>query len=191
MRGLLDSTIWIITADHGELFHEHGFVTHGRTLFDGESRVNLLVHWPDKLKPRDVYRAVSTLDVLPTVADLLDIPGHPSFQGQSLLGDAEPRAVMMNIQGARAVRGMVCWPYKIIDDRSDHRVRLYDLLADPAENNELAASRPELRDVLLERLRAFARAQLRYHSSDGEKSSVFAPRLPRCGVARHSPAASP
>ncbi len=76
--GQLDSTLWVITADHGEMFFDHGMVTHGKTLYEGESRVPLLVHWPERVKPADVDEPVSTLDILPTMAELV---GHSAASG--------------------------------------------------------------------------------------------------------------
>jgi hypothetical protein len=104
--GQLDRTLWVITADHGELLGERGIVTHGRSLHEGEARVPLLLHWPRGLQPRDEYEPVSQLDILPTVLELIGVPPHPSFQGTNF-ADIAPHqqagaAILINIQGLRS-----------------------------------------------------------------------------------------
>ena len=45
-RGAYEDSLIIITADHGEAFHEHGHWQHSQTLFDEVTRVPLIVKWP-------------------------------------------------------------------------------------------------------------------------------------------------
>ncbi|MBL9025545.1 MAG: sulfatase-like hydrolase/transferase [Myxococcales bacterium] len=184
--GLLEDTIFVITADHGELFFEHDLVTHGRTLFDGESRVPLLVHYPAALEPRDDFTPVSTLDVLPTVVDLMGAPPHPAFQGESFRDTeaSERSGVFLNIQGWKHYEGVVCGRYKLVFDPDSRESELYDLIADPNEERNLAFSRPELAAALRDTLRAQMEAQEAYHAN-GEagrrlRDERFAPRMLPC-----------
>lgn len=185
--GVLDETIFVVTADHGELFFEHELVTHGRTLFDGESRVPLLVHYPAGLEPRDDFTPVSTLDVLPTVVDLMGIPPHPAFQGESFRdADASPGrgAVFLNIQGWKHYEGIVCGRYKLVFDPDTKESELFDLAADPGEQRNLALSERRVADALRSTLRAQMDAQEAYHAS-GEagrrlRDARFAPRMLPC-----------
>src|SRR5690606_29352624 len=111
-------------------FFEHGLVTHGRTLFEEESRVPLLVHWPSRVPPEVSERPASTLDVLPTIIDAMGLPPHPAHQGSSLLSARQPEpGVFLNIQGLRGVEGLVCWPHKLTRDWASGRYRLFDLVA--------------------------------------------------------------
>ncbi len=183
--GLLDNTIWVITSDHGELFHEHGIVTHGKTLYDGEARVPLLVHYPAKLAARDVNTPVSHLDVLPTIAALADFPSHPSFQGENISRPdqlAANRAIYMNIQGLKTGQAIVCWPYKLIVDKSAKRTMLFDLANDPNELDDLSERRTPITLALAKTLRAQLRAQMRYHhpKHTEQRESRYAPRMLRC-----------
>ncbi len=188
--GQLDRTIWVLTSDHGELFGEHGEVTHGKTLLDGEARVPLLVHYPPRLAPRDDDRPVSTVDVLPTLADLAGIPPHPAFQGESLFsGQDERAAVFMNIQGLRSKDGIVCWPYKLVVGRRPRSMALYDLESDPGETRDLSGERAQLAFDLADTLRVQMGAQMRYHHPKHAelRASRFAPRLLPCPSAASAP----
>ncbi|MFO0612347.1 MAG: sulfatase [Polyangiaceae bacterium] len=191
-RGLEDDTLLVFVADHGELFWEHDMVTHGRTLWESEAVVPLLIHYPRVIPPAHVDVAVSTLDILPTIAEAMGIPEHPSWQGQSLLPFAQPgrtpqrrdtrhAAVFMNIQGWKHLDGVVCFPYKLVYDPETETRALYDVAADPGELVDLAEKEPKLTEQLASTLHAQIGAQLDYHR--GEKKltqSVYAPRLLSC-----------
>jgi arylsulfatase A-like enzyme len=190
----LADTLWVITADHGESFHEHGQVTHGKTLYDTESRVPLLVHYPAKVTPGDAYEPVSNLDVLPTILDLLDVPTHPSFQGKSFMNKSaeshEQNAVFMNIQGLRSAEAVVCWPWKLVVDRTSRTVQLYDLERDPDELDDRAKHETEIAKTLRATLSAQITAQLIYHKKGSEGLGTrYAPKLLPCPELPSSPAA--
>lgn len=185
--GKLDDTIWVITSDHGENFHDHGQVTHGRTLFDSEARVPLLIHWPAKLEPADELEPVSTLDILPTILDLMGLPPHPAFQGRSFASHstdtAERPAIFMNIQGFKSADGIVCWPWKLIVDRGARTSHLFDLEHDPEELHDLAPREPDVAERLRGTLNAQMSAQLAYHrKGSAGLGEHFAPRLLSCPV---------
>jgi arylsulfatase A-like enzyme len=193
-RGILDDTILIVTADHGELFHEHGLVTHGRSLYENEARVPLLVRYPRTIAPGEDDRMASTIDVLPTLLDALELPPYPGHQGESLLAREDaaaaredtaagaqraPRAIFLNMQGWRHAEGVVCWPWKLVVEGS--AARLYDLERDPGELVDRTDEAPQIASDLGTVLRAQMAAQMRYHAADnGHRLERFAPQLLRC-----------
>jgi arylsulfatase A-like enzyme len=193
--GQLENTVWVITGDHGELFGERDVVTHGRTLLEGEARIPLLVYWPGALKPGNVYDPVSHLDIMPTVLQLVGLPPHPSYQGVSMLGgvNRSRRAVFLNIQGLRLAEAVVCWPWKLIVDRSEHAVRLYHLGEDPDEWTDLVDQEPGVAAVLVELLRKQMKSQVDYHRKKNLelRESHYAPPLLRCPELPGQPPAAP
>ena len=78
--GLADNTLLIFTCDHGASFmHSKG------TLYDGGTKVPLIVRWPGKLPAgRRAAGLSSHVDILPTLMELIgiDVPDH--VQGASL-----------------------------------------------------------------------------------------------------------
>lgn len=85
VRGELDNTVVIVTADHGEAFGEHGFVDHGASLYLPEVHVPLLVRLPGKAMRGCVIRDwVSLRDVAATIGELTPVGGG-AFPGSSLL----------------------------------------------------------------------------------------------------------
>ena len=83
--GLADNTIVIITADHGDNLYEEGVTLgHGLT-FNGGLQANhipLLIRLPNA-KPRTISEQVRLIDILPTLADLLEVEKPSNWEGQS------------------------------------------------------------------------------------------------------------
>jgi arylsulfatase A-like enzyme len=84
-RGLLKSTILIVTSDHGEHFGEHGLFGHGVSLYQQEVRVPLLIIDPRSVPAgKSVSTPVSLRDVPATIADLTGLGTAHPFPGASL-----------------------------------------------------------------------------------------------------------
>ncbi len=84
-RGVLERTVVIVTADHGEEFGEHGRFRHGYSLYEPEVHVPLLIVAPSLVpEGRVVHDPVSLRDIPATVVDLLGDPQSPLFPGRSL-----------------------------------------------------------------------------------------------------------
>jgi arylsulfatase A-like enzyme len=84
-RGFLDDAVVVVTADHGEEFKEHGFMTHGHDLYNETVRVPLIVLAPGVEGGRVIEDNVSLVDVAPTILDLVGLPKQPTFEGRSLV----------------------------------------------------------------------------------------------------------
>ena len=82
--GLKDQTLLVLTSDHGEGLGAHGEDTHSFFVYDSVMRVPLVL-WGAKLPAgRRVGSLVRTVDIAPTVLDLLGAPPLPDIQGVSL-----------------------------------------------------------------------------------------------------------
>lgn len=69
--GLRDSTMVVLTSDHGESLGEHGYVGHGRELYDGIVHIPLIIRYPGKIPAGKVIQErVSLLDITPTILDI-------------------------------------------------------------------------------------------------------------------------
>jgi arylsulfatase A-like enzyme/Tfp pilus assembly protein PilF len=81
--GVWDRTILVLLSDHGESLGEHGENTHTFFVYDATQHVPLVVRtpWGDRGRSR---AQVSTVDVMPTVLDLVGLPPPPGIDGRSL-----------------------------------------------------------------------------------------------------------
>ncbi|MFC4407867.1 sulfatase [Haloarchaeobius iranensis] len=96
-RDLLEKSLLIITADHGDAFGEHGYYEHPRYLHDEITHVPLLVRPPGGGE-EDVEAPASTLDVAATVADVVDRDAE--LPGESLLNATRAdRTVFLQARG--------------------------------------------------------------------------------------------
>jgi arylsulfatase A-like enzyme len=95
-RGLLDDTIVVYTADHGDYAGEHGMFGKSCTLYDCLTRIPLIIAGPPDLVPpgKRLRGLVQSIDVTPTLLELLDLPVPLNAHGLSLrrLWNDEPPA---------------------------------------------------------------------------------------------------
>jgi arylsulfatase A-like enzyme/Flp pilus assembly protein TadD len=82
---VLDDTLVILTADHGESLGEHGEKTHAVFIYDATVRVPFILRFPRDLPAGRVYEGpVRHVDVVPTVLETLGLPGADETQGVDL-----------------------------------------------------------------------------------------------------------
>ena len=159
-------TLVILTADHGESLGEHGcWYEHGEYLYEPDVRIPLIVRWPGRL-PAGVrsLAPAETIDIAPTVLDLLGLPPLPDADGRSLAGvlrggEFTPRPIFVEsgesffpenrrrtlggVEGKwRAVR-LGDWKLvRLPRPDGSPALELYDVRTDPGESRDLAASDP-------------------------------------------------
>src|SRR5262249_26605670 len=92
-RGLLDRTLVAVVADHGESLGGHGGGTHSMFLYEGAIRVPLILWRPGVLPAGCVVASpVRTLDVAPTILDVLGEPPLSAPHARSLRAAIDGRA---------------------------------------------------------------------------------------------------
>jgi len=88
--GLLQKTLVVITADHGEELLDHGFVghastMHSATLYDEILRIPLIMSLPGYLPQGvEIQEQVQQIDIMPTVLGILNLPVPAGIQGRNL-----------------------------------------------------------------------------------------------------------
>ncbi|MCG8459348.1 MAG: sulfatase-like hydrolase/transferase, partial [Holophagales bacterium] len=175
------ATPWVIfTADHGESLGEHGEQTHGLFAYGATLRVPLLVAGPGVVPGRDA-RLARHIDILPTVLRAAGLEPPAGLPGRSLLLDPEAEttnyfeALSAHLnRGWAPLRGVMRGRTKYIDLPIPE---LYDLEADPHEQNNLAS---EQRRLLAE-MRALLPTESRWPPDRGAISAEEAARLRSLG----------
>lgn len=177
-RGILDDTVVIVVADHGELLGEHRAFEHRWAVWDPLLHVPLLVRYPAAFAPgRRVAERVSTGDLFSTVVELAGLPRVPGVESASLVGRAafEPAVVsqMLDPFSSMAARMHETYPdvdltwvtrtscvaygqddWKLVYWSTD-RHELYDLSTDPGERVNRYATEPGRAAALEDALLAF------------------------------------
>ncbi len=79
------NTIVVVTADHGEGLWDHGRQGHGYSLYREEIQVPLMIHFPGGPSGKRINPNVTTIDILPTLRELIGLPKSNSDEGWSLV----------------------------------------------------------------------------------------------------------
>lgn len=161
-----DDTLVIITADHGESLGEHGESTHALFVYQSTLHVPLIVRAPRGRAGTTVAGNVSSVDIVPTVLDLVGLPIPPHVQGVSLAQclDGAPvpvreipiyaESLQAATFGCSSLSSVVEGSWKYI---RAPRAELYDLGRDAGEVSDLSAQEPIVAQRLRERLEALVR----------------------------------
>jgi tetratricopeptide (TPR) repeat protein len=182
-RGLYESAVIVFLSDHGEGLNDHGEEEHGVLLYREAIRVPLLVKLPGSRRAgENVAAPAALIDVFPTVAALLGLSPPPGLPGIPLTAargaaTASSRRVYSETLYPRLHLG---WSdlASLEDERYQYieapRPELYDMVADPREKQDLAASLPPaFRSMRLE-LSRLPRALQAPGASDPERVKKLA-----------------
>jgi hypothetical protein len=168
-----DRVILVLAADHGEALGAHGIPHHGNGLYDVLVRVPLLFRVPG-VKARRVDAPVTTLDIVPTLLDLLGLPTPGEYMGQSLVpffrGETAKLERPIALDDSRTrLRSLIVGRHKVIDDKKKRVVEIYDLVADPGELENLYGS---MAAGEAERLLGVARGFFAAHDIKGDNAAL-------------------
>lgn len=149
-------TVVIITSDHGEAFGEHGLAGHGY-LYDDNLLVPLIVALPEgRGAGKVIDDQVRSIDLLPTLTELLGLPVPAGIDGVSLLplidgrpGEVPAEAWSYSANNNYGVSLRVRNRYKYLFNNTVWPAvygeeELFRLDTDPAENESLAGNDPQL-----------------------------------------------
>lgn len=168
VRGKLDNTVVVITADHGEALGEAGlFFNHDSNLLEPTIHIPFILRAPG-LEPGEVTALTRNIDLFPTLAEMAGLEAPAEIDGRSLLGvlDGEdPELSVFSETRPRAPerQELARYPVKIpgvegklrMIRRGDHKLiltptqsgyelQMYDLATDPRETTNLADDMPDL-----------------------------------------------
>ncbi len=164
--GIMDSTILVITGDHGEEFWEHaeleaknffdprGYygVGHGHNVFSEIINVPILVASGATMPREKRVKMVSAVDVMPTIVDLLGIRFRYAFDGRSLFGKEDDNPLLCEASGyGYEKKALVLGRYKLVHSQDDGIEWVFDLENDPEEKHPITDK--EIVSILANRLR--------------------------------------
>jgi arylsulfatase A-like enzyme len=178
-RGLLEETLVVFLADHGESLTEHGIYFSHHGLYDQTIQIHLLVRPPGGAHGEH-DQLVQLTDIAPTVADYVGIDSlrpdgytlKPVIESEAELDRDAILAEESNNTRRRAVRTNTEKLIRVIGDDPTCRKcdiphgsdeQCFDLTADPAEQENIARSDPgrvkRLADIMEAMRSAFVERQ--------------------------------
>jgi arylsulfatase A-like enzyme/Flp pilus assembly protein TadD len=179
--GIYDRAVVVLLSDHGEGLGEHGEDDHGILLYRWALHVPLLLKLPGSARAgSSVATPVGLTDLMPTLLSLLGVKAPAGLGGRSLL-EAAP--------APRRIYAETCYPRihlgwsdlrTLVDDRWQYvegaKRELYDLPADPGEQNDLLQAQGEVvraRQKELAGLPAALKAPTEVSAADMEKLAAL------------------
>ncbi len=179
---ILDNTVIVFVGDNGpyikpnkphmpEEFHEVPVssadpLRDGKgTIYEGGTRVPLIVIWPDKIMPGSVTNALQqSTDFFPTFVDMLEweVPKGLKFDGVSMKptlenGKVVRKEIFCHYPHKNPSTSLRQGDWKLIKwwydnpDQTD-RYELYNLAADEGESENLASSEPKRLKKMIKRI---------------------------------------
>ncbi len=204
--GLLDQTVVVVTADHGETLSEahdvvavdvaqgvhSGRYTHLSTMWEETARIPILLRVPSGigLRGRSEVR-VQITDIMPTLLELEGLPVPPGLDGRSLLsalrgGDQTDRSLVIEGRGASSLldgqfhlvrRTPIARRLQGVWGMVEKDYELYDLERDPGERRDLARIDPERVAVLARSLEHLRRGSLQASAPSAAPPERFSLRF--------------
>jgi arylsulfatase A-like enzyme/Flp pilus assembly protein TadD len=147
--GLRDDTLLVVTSDHGEGLGEHGESVHGFFVYQSTLKVPLLFRGPGIPAGGRITSTVGSIDVMPTVLDLLGVaaPAQPRMSGRSLAAVLQGGPAPAELPAyAESLLPLLHYGWSDLRMLRDGRWKyiqaprpeLYDLAHDPGEERNLA-----------------------------------------------------
>ena len=185
--GLRENTVFAFLSDHGESWGERFpdkqdvqgvYHMHGATLYDEIVQVPLILSAPGQLEPGVVREQVRSVDLMPTLLELTDVPSG-EIDGISLLeeeGD-RPAVIAGTDMGTLTKLAVRQPPWKLILHVESGDEEAYNLELDPRELDSRPADvPPELRELVFQELESAERREL-----TEEEEATVAKRLADLG----------
>lgn len=166
-KPLSDNTIVIITADHGEEFMEHNAMFHWYNIYNTTTYVPLILRIPG-VQNKKISELTQSIDILPTLTGLLNLPAQSLFEGLNLEGlilgnpKAKTNTYLLSEYSEGSVQSIrdKQWKLYIHNDTQPSTLELYDLSIDPLEQQSVISQYPDVITRLSQALLAARRSNI-------------------------------
>ena len=175
---LYDSTLLIITSDHGESLGEHLEKSHGYFIYNSSLHVPLIIKMPKGPKGKKIDDLVGLVDIVPTVCSSLEIPVPQHIQGIDLnalcLNESDSieerfvycESLVSTKFGLNPFLGLASNRWKYIHTS---KPELYDLEKDFHEKNNLFAQYTQQGRIMQDKLDSILKTYNCSQSDTGNK----------------------
>ena len=166
------NTLLIITSDHGEGLWDHGHMGHGKTLYREEIQVPLIIQYPGASRAGRIGCNVGTIDILPTIREIIGLPASPSDEGISLAAVMEKRVsdlgkrdlfsyLWVKARETTEWQSTIYKSWHFIHKLSSFK-KLFNLLLDKKEQNNRFEAGQSIAAILESRFREFMKQSKKY-----------------------------
>ncbi len=149
-----DNTIVVITAQHGQEFGEHGIFGHS-TLYEGNARVPFIMYVPG-VSSHNSTVPVQSIDIMPTLLDLVGIRHSYTFDGFSLVPVLRnipvPNRILISDDISGFKKSLRKGDWKLLVTVNSHELipyELYNTDIDPNETHNLLESNMDMAKTII------------------------------------------
>jgi arylsulfatase A-like enzyme len=160
------NTVFALTSDHGEAFHQHpGVVVHGGLPYGELVHVPFLMLGPGVPVNRRISALTASIDIAPTLAELAEVSIPVGFQGRSLVpllrGERMKNPVVL--AGSKDAQRLSFQDerWKLILDMREGQVMLFDLKSPAGEGKDVSTDHPEIAGQLKKKLLEYEKTNQR------------------------------
>jgi arylsulfatase A-like enzyme len=158
--GIYDSSLIIVTSDHGEFFGEHGEYGHIKPMYEEMLRVPLLIKFPFQQKTGLLKTKITSPDIFSTILTICDLPLPAGISGKAFGNPSVPVVSEVYKCWSDQMNGKTLGEHRVIYDgnykymKYEHikEPELYDLKNDPQESHNLAQELPEITRALQDKI---------------------------------------
>ena len=173
--GIYDSTLIIITGDHGEALGGHLEMSHGYFIYQETMQIPLMFKVPGISGQLKVDDLSGVVDIMPTICSILNIDYPSGIQGKDLSQYCKRKittkkdrhlyceSMTPTKSNCSSLLGVVNSRFKYIQAP---RPELYDLVNDPHENNNLVEEQPQRARMMQDRLKKILEETVRKEGPD-------------------------
>ena len=173
-KGQTENTLFVYVCDNGWVQNLNDRTYNKiskRSPYDLGMRTPIMYKWAGKIKPNmDTKTVVSSIDMVPTVLDILNIDKPKNLPGLSVLDEEalENREEIFGeiyahdfttIESSLFYTIAIAPPYKLIVPdavrKPNEKIQLFNIDEDPFEKHNIASSNPELVEKLNKKIKAF------------------------------------
>ncbi|MCW2119016.1 sulfatase-like hydrolase/transferase [Flavobacterium sp. 7A] len=187
-----NNTVIIFLSDNGGYTYSKGAVNFPLdalkgSVLEGGHKVPMFVHWPNKITTPSVYNyQVSSLDLYPTIVNLAGgtVPNTKIIDGKDIMNqliagqDVRPEGqalYIMRPQNGFHNGAVMSYPWKIVKTGGKGKWKLFNIVNDPGETNDVRRIEPtaeiviqKLLDQAVAWLKEFKNVKPAWYDNDGE-----------------------
>ena len=171
-----DSSLIVITSDHGELFGEHGLKFHGTPMYEEVVKVPLLIKFPFSRKVGYEKKIISLVDIYPTILSICDLPIPDGISGKSFGNGSSPIVSELYKYKIGEHRILYDGEYKYMTYQHQREPELYNLKKDPLEKVNLSKKLPETTAAMKNKLNKWTKKHTSWHDNYKDKNRTIPSR---------------
>jgi len=141
VQNILEDTIIVFTADHGDFAGEHGLHFKNLGIYEAVHRIPFLIRYPKKIAGTSVCNyLIESVDLYPTLCDLAGLPAPEDIAGESIIPSLEgrkPWTKSVSVCDWRRIQSLRTREARMIYSADGRSCELYELREDPWEMNNV------------------------------------------------------